>query len=620
LKHGSILCFGLVFTFCVGVCLNPVPSAAQASPKQTSGILSGVVRDSSGTPQLGANVEVLSELPGVLAARHFLTNTDGVFRGENLAPGVYTVRVTLAGFLPVLERHVKIASNLTTVVRIELESMFASIEQLRRPPVNGAAEAEDWKWVLRSSSGLRPILQWHEEETDTTSAVVLDTVSARPLARIEVTGGARRPGSISNVTGAPGTEFAYDQRIDNSNHIVFAGQVSYDGDAPAGGLAAVWLPTGSLEKGPQSTLALREARIGPDGPIFRGVRLDQSGSLTFGDRYLLRVGGEYDLVGLRSSAWSLKPRLSWETKVSPNWYVDLVYASLPPGASTNNNPVAELTGTESTNVLSSAMNQLDAFPALLWRAGKPVLENGMHEELAVERRLGPHSLVQVAGFHDDNSHVALFVKGYDLPAAEYFQDFYSKGFAYDGGSSVSWGARCAAGKGHRRSGADNHLCVVGSSRSEWHYWRSLARNVAHFHASFRCRENNGASSESRHALHNRLQVGQWTGGLAGGLLWRRHLRRQPLPLCRHSATAPAICPRALGGQCGMRQSPRPGICAHEHSRRPDSACTRLPEFPGRVKSAVLGRKAVLKSCIPPTRKWNFFVTVLCPTYRCMIYR
>ena len=89
------------------------------------------------------------------------------------------------------------------------------------------------------------------------------------------------------------------------------------------------------------------------------------------------------------------------------------------------------------------MSQLDAFPALLWRAGKPVLENGMHEELAVERKLGPHSLVQVAGFHDDNNHVALFVKGYDFPAAEYFQDFYSKGFAYDGGSSVSWGARVA---------------------------------------------------------------------------------------------------------------------------------------------------------------------------------
>ena len=443
MKHGSILCFGFVFAFALGVCLDPVPARAQSSPKHTSGILSGVVRDSSGIPQLGANVEVLPELPGVFSTRHFLTNTEGVFRGENLAPGMYTVRVTLAGFLPVLDRHVKIASNLTTVMRIELESMFASIEQLRRPPVNGAAEADDWKWVLRSSSGLRPVLQWHEEDTDTTSAVVLDTVSARPLARIELTGGARRPGSISNPTGAPGTEFAYDQRIDSSNHIVFAGQVSYDGDAPAGGLAAIWLPSGSVQNGPQSTIALREARIGPDGPVFRGVRLDQSGSLTFGDRYLLRVGGEYDLVGLRSSAWSLKPRLNWETRVTPNWYVDLIYASLPTGAATTDNAVAELTSTASTNALSAAMNQLDAFPALLWRAGRPVLENGRHEEMAVERRLGQHSLVQVAAFHDDNSHVALFAKGYDLPAGEYFQDFYSKGFAYDGGSSVSWGARAA---------------------------------------------------------------------------------------------------------------------------------------------------------------------------------
>lgn len=442
MKHSSILCFGFVFALSLGVCLDPVPAACQ-SAKQSSGIISGVVRDSSGTPQLGATVEVLSELPGVLSPRHLLTNTEGVFRGENLAPGLYTVRVTLAGFLPILDRHVKISANLTTVMRIQLESMFASIEQLRRPPANGGAEPDDWKWVLRSASSLRPVLQWREEDTDTSKAVILDTVSARPLARIEVTGGARHPGSVSNVTGAPGTEFAYDQTIDSSNHIIFAGQVSYDGDAPAGGLAAAWQPTGSHQNGPQSTIALREARIGPDGPVFRGVRLDQSGSLTFGDRYLLRVGGEYDLVGLRSSAWSLKPRLNWETRVGPNWYVDLVYASLPTGAASSDNPVAELTSSAQINALSYALNQLDAFPVLLWRAGRPVLENGKHEEMAVERKLGPHSIVQVAAFHDDNTHVALFAKGYDLPAAEYFQDFYSKGFAYDGGSSVSWGTRAA---------------------------------------------------------------------------------------------------------------------------------------------------------------------------------
>jgi len=94
-------------------------------------------------------------------------------------------------------------------------------------------------------------------------------------------------------------------------------------------------------------------------------------------------------------------------------------------------------------MLATALNQLDSFPALLWHDRKPVLENGRHEELAAERKLGTRGILQVAGFHDDNTNVALFGKGNDLPGGEYFQDFYSKGFAYDGGSSVTWGARAA---------------------------------------------------------------------------------------------------------------------------------------------------------------------------------
>ena len=34
-------------------------------------------------------------------------------------------------------------------------------------------------------------------------------------------------------------------------------------------------------------------------------------------------------------------------------------------------------------------------------------------------------------------------EGNDLPAADYFQDYFSNGFAYDGGSSSSWGTRVA---------------------------------------------------------------------------------------------------------------------------------------------------------------------------------
>jgi hypothetical protein len=86
-----------------------VPRAsAQLNSKPEAGTLSGVVRDVTGTPQLGATVEVLFEAPGINAAQHYLTNSLGIFQGDKLVPGFYTVRVTLAGYLPTLEKHVRI--------------------------------------------------------------------------------------------------------------------------------------------------------------------------------------------------------------------------------------------------------------------------------------------------------------------------------------------------------------------------------------------------------------------------------------------------------------------------------------------------------------------------------
>jgi len=443
LKPGRLLCFGVLLASAMGVGWGAAPANAQTTSKPIVGTLSGVVRDSAGIPQLGATVEVFSETPGVLAVRQFLTNTQGIFKGDKLAPGFYTVRVTLAGFLPDLEKHIRISSNLTTVVRVQMESMFASIEQLRRPPTSGAAEPDDWKWVLRSASGLRPVLQWGEDDPAVASVIVPDGNGYHPRARVDMTNGARRPGSVSSVDAAPGTEFAYDLPIDRFNHVVIAGQVSYDEDSPAGGIAAIWLPNGSFTNGAQSTVVLREAKIGPEGPTFRGLRLDQARSVTLGDRFLLRVGGEYVLMGIGSSAWSVRPRMKLETRVAPKWYADVIYAALPNSALPNDTLVSELNGSSPTDNLANALNQLDTFPSLLFRQGRPVLENGQHAEVAMERKMGSHGVLQVAAFHDDNRHLALYGRGDDLPSSEYIQDFYSKGFAYDGGSSSSWGSRLA---------------------------------------------------------------------------------------------------------------------------------------------------------------------------------
>lgn len=417
--------------------LGANPAAAQL--KSVQGVLSGVVRDAAGTPQMGASVEVLPESAASAAPLEFFTNTKGLFRGERLAPGFYTVRVTLAGFLPTLEKHIRISANLTTLVRIQLESMFASLEQLRRAPSAAGAEPDDWKWVLRSASSVRPVLQWVEQYPLGVVNLDAESVPAESArGRLEFTDGARRPGSVSNLPASPTTAFAYDQQLGQTSRLVLAGLMSYEGDSPAGGIATVWLPSGSLGAGPHTALVLRESKLGAVGPTFRGVRIDQGGSMVFGTRAILEYGGEYVLVGLGRPASSLRPRMRLDARISDDWEASLIFASMPTGPE----PLEANDG-QTGNTLAAALSELDAFPVLMWRGGRPVLESGFHEEIAAERKLGARGKLQVAAFHDDNSHVAVFGRGNNLPVADFFQDVFSNGFSYDGGSSSSWGTRAA---------------------------------------------------------------------------------------------------------------------------------------------------------------------------------
>jgi hypothetical protein len=220
--------------------------------------------------------------------------------------------------------------------------------------------------------------------------------------------------------------------------MILAGQMNYLDQAPGGGLATVWLPTGSLGAGPHTAVVLREAKLGPDGPTFHGVRVEQGGTATLGDRMTLRYGGEYVVIGMAKSATSLRPRLEVDERLSDEWHAALIFAE-EPGAAT---PL-EAGERDADGVLAAALDELDSFPTMLWRDGKPELEGGWHEEVAAERKLGIKGNLQVAAFHDDNSHVAVYGRGSSLPAGEYFQDYFSNGFAYDGGSSNSWGGRVA---------------------------------------------------------------------------------------------------------------------------------------------------------------------------------
>ena len=129
---------------------------------------------------------------------------------------------------------------------------------------------------------------------------------------------------------------------------------------------------------------------------------------------------------------ALRPRGEIAIQLSPTWQLAAL-AAMSTWQQTSDGAQAGL---------QSAINSLDAFPTLLLRDGRPVLENNFHAEISVEHALGNGSNISAAVFHDHSSHTAVFGRG---PASgpDYLPDYFSDVFAYDGGRTGSTGARAA---------------------------------------------------------------------------------------------------------------------------------------------------------------------------------
>jgi len=417
--------------FITQTALALVVLSALAAPvaAQQFGKLSGTVVDPAGIPQMGATI--LVSHGGPLAAQNILqllTNEKGTFLASRLSPGVYTIKVTLAGFLPTLERNVRVEPNLTTILKIELGSIFSSLDSLRRKSKAQETDADEWAWVLRSAAGTRAILRFGEGSSASggNAALAEDDVR-RPSARVELTAGARRPGSVSNIADAPSTAVAYDQSIGAAGRMTFAGQASFERSAAAG-FATTWLPSGQMGLGPETTLVLRQANLGPSRTPFRGVRLEHKNQIALG-KLDIDYSGEYLLASVGRSAASLRPSLAMSYQLNPEWSASVILAS---------RPWAHSHGPGSP--LQAVLEEMDAFPTILVRDGRPVIEGGWHQEFSAERRLNARATVSAGVFRDGSKHTALFGRG-EASEAQFLQDFYTDAFAYDGGHSGSLGSR-----------------------------------------------------------------------------------------------------------------------------------------------------------------------------------
>ena len=137
-------------------CLPGVSSAASVPSGATlSGKILGLVTDGGGVPQMGAAVTLLTQQDKFFGRA--LTDERGAFSFDGLAAGAYSVRVSLASFLPVSKSGIVVQPGLRTLLNVSLAGLFSSIQLVYPTPDQRAIMNDDWKWVLRTSSATRPV-------------------------------------------------------------------------------------------------------------------------------------------------------------------------------------------------------------------------------------------------------------------------------------------------------------------------------------------------------------------------------------------------------------------------------------------------------------------------------
>lgn len=396
-----------------------VPASASSKP----GSISGFVRNSAGTPQMGAMVEVFAR-----ATHPFTVFTDaqGHYTASNLEPGTYYVKVSAPTFLPSMRENVSLRAGAAVLVNVTLSTLFEAIQML--PARRNASDDDGWKWTLRSVAN-RPILRVLDG-----SPVLVEQGNDRALkARVAFVagGGAEGFGSAGEMT----TNFALERSLFSAGTLSFAGNVGYGGGPQSGVLRASYSHRMADGSSPELSLTIRRF-ANPDVtngvPPLQAMSMKASDSLNLADAIGLRFGAEYQVVQFVGHASAMKPFGAVDVHFSPNTILSYQFASAEPN-------MAAGKGFDSAAV---DLGQSGPRVSLVERGA--VLEKARHQELALSRRFGKSSF-QVAGYVDRINDTALTGIGdLDNPMAELLPDLYSGTFTYNGGELDTQGLRVIA--------------------------------------------------------------------------------------------------------------------------------------------------------------------------------
>jgi hypothetical protein len=420
-----------------------------ASPEKFGGAIAGSVASSSGIPQMGATVLLLDGFDRLLYRT--LTDESGGFLFRSLAPGAYSVRVSLASFFPALRRNIAVQPGMQSLLGVNLAGALSSIELVYSAKTAGQIMNDDWKWTLRTSSATRPVLRYApyigiREAGDRNARFLAAFSDTRGVVKVS----AGDEGVVSQSGNAPdlGTAFAVATSLYGKNQLSLSGNVGYSSarGIPTAGFRTTFSRGPAEASSSELSLTMRQISLPPRAgialvtgqtgaaPPLRTMSVGFLDHTNFTRNLRLEYGFSLEMVSFLDTLTFFSPygRLTYDAR--KNGKIDIAFSSgLPPAGLF---PAFRESGDEFQQNLTA----LAMFPRVSLRNGYPRVQRADSVELAYTRAAGSRTY-SVAAYREFVSNGALTLASSSgrLPAGDVLPDMLSNSAVYNIGDYFSSG-------------------------------------------------------------------------------------------------------------------------------------------------------------------------------------
>ena len=298
----SLLAAGASTSAGLAADLRPLTAMAVPSP----GTIMGVVADAAGSVQMGATVWLLNRYDRPIVRA--VTNERGQFGFDQVLPDLYSIKVTLASFVPAMKSNIQVQAGRASFLNIHLASLLSSVELFYSAPGAAKLMSDDWKWVLRGASATRPVLRLLPGYDVTQPVHRESSVFSDTRGLVKLSAGESEGYSSQQDLG---TAFAMATSLFGTNHVGVSGNVGYsptNGTPIAGFLTSYRRGTGDdgALMNPEVTLTMRQVFLpsrvaggilsGTGTPMLRTLSLAVAEKKQITDELLVEYGFSLDSV------------------------------------------------------------------------------------------------------------------------------------------------------------------------------------------------------------------------------------------------------------------------------------------------------------------------------------